>query len=112
MIFLSSKRLLLVGRRFPSADVFAFEVNKHCSLYLTQLPDYISDSFGKRLKFCGVKNQFEPSDYISCLQEIRGQFGQKPLDERTLQVVVNKAIEESKEELDAEQKMPCFGFSS
>ena len=108
--FLSSKRFLLVGRRFLSADVVAFEVNTDCSPYLTQLPDYLSDSFGKLLKFCGVKNQFEPSDYISCLQEIRGQFGEKPLDERTLQVVVNMAIElgktfeESKEELDTEQK--------
>ena len=47
---------------------------------------------------------------MSCLQKIRGQFCKEPLDERTLQVVVNMATElgetseESKEELDTEQE--------
>ena len=42
--FLASKRFILVGRRFLSADSVAFEVNTDCSPYLTQLPDYLSDS--------------------------------------------------------------------
>ena len=108
--FLSTKRFILVEKRFLPANLVAFEVKTDCSPYLTQVPDYVSDSFGKLLKFCGVRKQFEPNDFISCLREIRGQFGENPLDERTLQVVVNVVIqlgetsEESKHDLDNEQE--------
>ncbi|CAH3178540.1 unnamed protein product, partial [Porites evermanni] len=108
--FLSTKRFILVERRFLPANLVAFEVKTDCSPYLTQVPDYLSDSFGKLLKFCGVRKQFEPNDFISSLREIRGQFGENPLDERTLQVVVNMVIqlgetsEESKDDLDNGQE--------
>ena len=108
--FLSTKRFILVERRFLPANRVAFEVNTDCSPYLTQVPDYLSHSFGKLLQCCGVRKQFEPNDFISCLQEIRGQFGENPLDERTLQVVVNmvtqlgETSDESKDDLDNEQE--------
>ena len=91
--FLSTKRFILVGRRFLSADLLAFEVKADCSPYLYQLTDFLSDSFAKFLKFCGVRKQFEAKDYISGLQKIKGQFGQTKLDERILHVAVNMAIQ-------------------
>ena len=91
--FLSTKRFILVGRRFLSADLVAFEVKAVCSPYLYQLPDFLSDAFAKFLKFCGVRKQFEAKDYISGLQKIKGQFGQTKLDERILHVAVNVAIQ-------------------
>ena len=91
--FLSTKRFILVGRRFLSADLVAFEVKVDCSPYLYQLTDFLSDSFAKFLKFCGVRKQFEAKDYISGLQKIKGQFGQTKLDERILHVAVNMAIQ-------------------
>ena len=91
--FLSTKRFILVGRRFLSADLVAFEVKADCSPYLYQLTDFLSDSFAKFLKFCGVRKQFEAKDYISGLQKIKGQFGQTKLDERILHVAVNMAIQ-------------------
>ena len=91
--FLSTKRFILVGRRFLSADLVVFEVKADCSPYLYQLTDFLSDSFAKFLKFCGVRKQFEAKDYISGLQKIKGQFGQTKLDERILHVAVNMAIQ-------------------
>ena len=91
--FLSTKRFILVGRRFLSADLVAFEVKADCSPYLYQLTDFLSDSFAKFLKFCGVRKQFEANDYISGLHKIKGQFGQTRLDERILHVAVNVAIQ-------------------
>ena len=92
-VFLSTKRFILVGRRFLSADLVAFEVKADCSPYLYQLTDFLSDSFAKFLKFCGVRKQFGAKDYISGLQKIKGQFGQTKLDERILHVAVNLAIQ-------------------
>ena len=92
-VFLSTKRFILVGRRFLSADLVAFEVKADCSPYLYQLTDFLSDSFAKFLKFCGVRKQFGAKDYISGLQKIKGQFGQTKLDERILLVAVNLAIQ-------------------
>ena len=91
--FLSTKRFILVGRRFLSADLVAFEVKADCSPYLYELTDFLLDSFAKILKFCGVRKHFEAKDYISGLQKIKGHFSESKLDERTLQVAVNMAIQ-------------------
>ena len=106
--FLCTKRFILVGRRFLSADLLAFEVKTDCSPYLYQLTDSLSDSFAKFLKFCGVRKQFEAKDYISGLRKIKGQFGETKLDERTLHVAVNMAIQlgEIVKEYDKEPRSP------
>ena len=106
--FLCTKRFILVGRRFLSADLLAFEVKTDCSPYLYQLTDSLSDSFAKFLKFCGVRKQFEAKDYISGLRKIKGQLGETKLDERTLHVAVNMAIQlgETVKEYDKEPHSP------
>ena len=91
--FLSTKPFILVERRFLFANEVAFEVKTECSPYLHRLPDNLSDSYAKLLRFSGVRRQFEAKDYISSLQKITQKFAETQLDEHTLQVAVNMAIE-------------------
>ena len=91
--FLSTKPFILVERRFLFANEVAFEVKTECSPYLHRLPDNLSDSYAKLLRFSGVRKQFEAKDYISGLQKIKQKFADTQLDEHTLQVAVNMAIE-------------------
>ena len=91
--FLSTKPFVLVGRRFLSTDEVAFEVKTDCSPFLNKVPEDLSDSYAKLLRFSGVREQFEAKDYISGLRKIKQQFAETKLDEQTLQVAVNMAIE-------------------
>ena len=91
--FLSTKPFILIERRFLAADEVAFEVKTDCSPYLNKLPETLSDSYAKLLRFSGVRKQFEAKDYISGLQKIKQKFAETQLDEQTLQVAVNMAIE-------------------
>ena len=91
--FLSKRPFILVGRRFLSADEVAFHVKTDCSPFLNKLPENLSDSYSKLLRFSGVREQFEAKDYISGLLKIKQQFGETQLVDRTLQVAVNMAIE-------------------
>ena len=91
--FLSTKPFILVERRFLFANEVAFEVKTECSPYLHRLPENLSDSYAKLLRFSGVRRQFEAKDYISSLQKITQKFAETQLDEHTLQVAVNMAIE-------------------
>ena len=91
--FLSTKPFILVGRRFLSADEIAFEVKTDCSPFLNKLPEHLSDSYAKLLRFSGVRKQFEAKDYISGLLKIKQQFAETQLVDQTLQVAVNMAIE-------------------
>ena len=91
--FLSTKPFILVERRFLSANEVAFEVKTECSPYLHKLPETLSDSYAKLLRFSGVRKQFEAKDYISGLQKIKQTFAETQLDEHTLQVAVNMAIQ-------------------
>ena len=91
--FLSTKPFILIERRFLSADEVAFEVKTDCSPYLNKLPETLSDSYAKLLRFSGVRKQFEAKDYISGLLKIKQKFAETQLDEQTLQVAVNMAIE-------------------
>ena len=92
-VFLSKRPFILVGRRFLSADEVAFHVKTDCSPFLNKLPENLSDSYSKLLRFSGVREQFEAKDYISGLLKIKQQFGETQLVDRTLQVAVNMAIE-------------------
>ena len=91
-VFLSKRPFILVGRRFLSADEVAFEVKTDCSPFLNKLPENLSDSYSKLLRFSGVREQFEAKDYISGLLKIKQQFGETQPVDRTLQVAVNMAI--------------------
>ena len=91
--FLLERKFILVekDKMFASAARVAFEISADCSPYLLKLPEDFSDRFPKIMKFSGVRNQFEATDYISSLVVIKQQFNEKQLDEITLQVVVNMA---------------------
>ena len=91
--FLSTKPFILVGRRFLSANEVAFEVKTDCSPFLNKLPEHLSDSYAKLLRFSGVRKQFEAKDYISGLLKIKQQFAETQLVDQTLQVAANMAIE-------------------
>ena len=90
---LLGKKFILVGKRFLSADLVALELNADCSPYLYRLPEYLSDSYFKIMKLAGVREQFEEKDYISGLQRLELQFRGMQLDEQTLEVTVNMAIQ-------------------
>ena len=90
---LFGKRFILVGKRFLSANHVAFEIKTDCSPYLYRLPEVLCDDYSKIMKVAGVRKQFEEIDYISSLQKVKRQFDERQLDENTLQVAVNMAIQ-------------------
>ena len=91
--FLLDKRFILIGRRFLSANHVAFEIKTDCSPYLYKLPQDLSDAFLQMMQFAGVRKQFEAKDYISGLKEVKKEFDEMQLDEQTLEVAVNMAIQ-------------------
>ena len=85
------KRFILIDRRFLCARQVAFEVKTDYSPYLYTLPEDLSERYSNFMKFAGVRKQFEAKDYILSLQELKRQFNEMQLDDRTLQVTVNMA---------------------
>ena len=90
---LHKKRFILVGKRFLSADQVALELNTDCSPHLFRLPESLANSYSRIMKLAGVREKFEEKDYISSLQQVQLQFRDKQLDDQSLEVTVNMAIQ-------------------
>ena len=90
---LFDKRFILVEKRFLSANRVALEMKKECSPYLYKLPEDLANAYRRVMKLAGVKEQFEEKDYISSLQQVKKQFREMPLDDKTLDVSVNLAVQ-------------------
>ena len=91
--FLVDKKFILVGKRFLPADQVALEIKADCSPYLYKLPEHLADSSSEIMKLAGVKEKFEVKDFISSLQRIERHYHDRQLDEETLQVAVQMAIQ-------------------
>ena len=90
---LLEKKFILVGKRFLSGDQVALELNADCSPYLFKLPESLADSYSRIMKLAGVREQFEEKDYISSLRQVQLQFRDRQLDDQSLEVTVNMAIQ-------------------
>ena len=91
--WLRKKSFILVGKTFLPANRVAMEMKCDCSPYLYSLPDDLADRYFRVMKLAGVRGQFEEKDYISSLRKVKEQLGAMKLDEKTLQVAVNMAIQ-------------------
>ena len=93
MQFLLQERFILIEKekRFVPAHLVAFVASVDCSPYLFQLPADLSERFSEFMNISGVRTNFEWADYVSSLEQVKEQFHETQLDERTLQVVVNMA---------------------
>lgn len=91
--WLCEKRFILLAKQFLPANRVAIEVKSDCSPYLYKLPEDLSDEFFRIMKLAGVRERFEDKDYINGIQEVKKQFKAMKLDDRTLQVTVNMAVQ-------------------
>ena len=87
------RRFILIGRKFLSADRVALELKTDCSPYLYKLPDHLADAYWKLMNLAGVREQFEERDYILSLQQVKKRFQEMPLDQPSLEVSVNLALQ-------------------
>jgi len=87
------KKFILCGEEFVYAEQVAFKLGVDCSPYLYQLPHNLARPFEGLMKATGVKDDFEKEDFISCLNLIKQTFQDAELDEKSLQVTVNVAVQ-------------------
>ena len=87
------RRFIPIGRKFLSADRVALELKTNCTPYLYKLPDHLADSYWKLMNLAGVRELFEEKDYILSLQQVKKRFQEMPLDQSSLEVSVNLALQ-------------------
>ena len=89
--YLRGTSFFIVGKRFLPPTQLAFNLSVDCSPYLYRVPHDLAMVFTPLLRACGVKNKFDEEDYISSLHDMKKRFGEKSLDEKSLQVATNLA---------------------
>ena len=87
------KKFILCEGEFVLTEKIAFELNCDCSPYLRQLPQDLVKRFAGLMKIAGVKAAFDANDFITSLKQIKHTFGEKNLDEKSIQVAVNMAVQ-------------------
>ena len=87
------KKFILVGREFVDTKHVAFELPVDCSPYLYKLRDDLAKPFGSLMKSAGVKEVYEASDFVTCLEEMKRQFEDSALKGKNLQVAVHLACQ-------------------
>ena len=89
----SGKNFILCEGEFVLTEKVAFELHYDCSPYLRQLPQDLVKRFGGFLKTAGVKAAFDADDFIASLKQIKHMFGEENLDEKSIRVAVNMAVQ-------------------
>ena len=87
------KKFILVGREFVDTKHVAFELPVDCCPYLYKLRDDLAKPFGSLMKSAGVKEFYEASDFVTCLEEMKRQFEDSALKGKNLQVAVHLACQ-------------------
>ena len=87
------KKFILVGREFVDTKHVAFELPVDCCPYLYKLRDDLGKPFGSLMKSAGVKEVYEASDFVTCLEEMKRQFEDSALKGKNLQVAVHLACQ-------------------
>ena len=87
------KKFILSDEEFVFTEQVAFKLESVCSPYLYQLPHDLARSFERLMKSAGVKATFQAKDFIACLKQIKHTFGDANLNEYTLQIAVNLAVQ-------------------
>ncbi|KAL9966872.1 hypothetical protein ACROYT_G025008 [Oculina patagonica] len=87
------KKFILSGGKFVSTEQVAFKLDVDCSPYLYLLPHDLARSFNHLMKTVGVREVFEEKDFTSSMKQIKQKFGDTQIDEKTLQVAINVAVQ-------------------
>ena len=89
----SGKKFILCEGEFVLTEKVALELHCDCSPYLRQLPQDLAKRFKGFMKTAGVKAAFDADDFIASLNQIKHIFGEENLDEKSIQVAVNMAVQ-------------------
>ena len=86
---LKSKAFVLTPQGFlkPSQIAFNFQ-HSICAPYLFNVPDSLRRHFYDIFKAIGVRDNFEASDYVRALQEMKQNFGDESLDRTQLKKAI------------------------
>ena len=87
------KKFIFCGGEFVLTEKVAFELHYDCSPYLRQLPQDLAKSFESFMKTAGVKAAFDVDDFKASLKQMKHTFGEENLDEESIQVAVNMAVQ-------------------
>ena len=87
------KKFIFCEGEFVLTEKVAFELHYDCSPYLRQLPKDLAKSFESFMKTAGVKAAFDVDDFKASLKQMKHTFGEENLDEESIQVAVNMAVQ-------------------
>ena len=87
------KKFIFCEGEFVLTEKVAFELHYDCSPYLRQLPQDLAKSFESFMKTAGVKAAFDVDDFKASLKQMKHTFGEENLDEESIQVAVNIAVQ-------------------
>ena len=87
------KKFIFCEGEFVLTEKVAFELHYDCSPYLRQLPQDLAKSFESFMKTAGVKAAFDVDDFKASLKQMKHTFGEENLDEESIQVAVNMAVQ-------------------
>ena len=71
-------KFLFVDGKFVSPKQFAFRFRDHCPPYLFNVPSTLAP-YTNLLKLCGVREEFEPCDFLGVVTELRNKYQDNPL---------------------------------
>ena len=91
--FFGGKKFIFCEGEFVLTEKVAFELHYDCSPYLRQLPQDLAKSFESFMKTAGVKAAFDVDDFKASLKQMKHTFGEENLDEESIQVAVNMAVQ-------------------
>ena len=87
------KKFIFCEGEFVLTEKVAFELHYDCSPYLRQLPQDLAKRFESFMKTAGVKAAFDVDDFKASLKQMKHTFGEENLDEESIQVAVNMAVQ-------------------
>ena len=85
---LDSQPFVVAYRKLLPPKLVTFNFSNQCSPYLYRLPDDLQNKFGTLFRALGVRENFEPVDYIHALQEMYGVHNGFPLEKDQLKIAL------------------------
>lgn len=85
---LSAKPFLFVLNAFLQPKHMAMNFSHPCVPYLFSVPDHMKQHFPNLLQTVGVRDHYDPRDYVEALQAMHDQYQDHPLDKDTVRLAL------------------------
>ncbi|KAI0214724.1 Sacsin, partial [Lamellibrachia satsuma] len=89
--FLSSRPCILIQRQFQLPRKVTFNGGHGCQPYLHNLPTEMARRYKPLMKLLGVRDEFETTDYVEAIQELKKHEGDTELIKSKLQLAITLA---------------------